>query len=140
MALFKMYDCEIGLTIRGVNYALDHVDNVSIEDPERTRLIRGANAGNKLGLDYKEGLKEAKTITTSVISIPKALHDLLKDVYNTRERLDFYCIARSDGSSKIAKNCVLSQSPKQLTLDDSAESLNTALILESFDVDEIHKS
>ncbi len=140
MALFKLYDCDVGLTIRGVNYDFEHVDSVTIEDPEKTRLIRGGNAGNKMGLDYKEGLKEAKSVTTSVISIPAALHDLLKDVYKTRERFDFYCVSRADGSSKIAKNCILAQSPKQLTLDDSAESLNTQLMFESFDIDEKHKT
>ena len=138
--VFKLYDCDCGVTIRGVNYDFVHVDNVSIEDPERTRLVRGANAGNKIGIEYKEGTKEAKTVTCTVIDIPLELHNLLKDVHAKAERLDFYAIARSDGSSKIAKNAVLSQEPKQLTLDDSAESLNTALIFESFDISEVKKS
>ena len=140
MAIFKMYDCDFSLTIRGVTYTFTEVESMQIEDPERTRLIRGSNASNRLGISYKEGLKEAKTLTLTVIGMPAEVHNLLKDVYNKRERVDANCISRVDGSSKIAKNAVLAQSPKQLTMDDSAESMNTALILESFDVDEVHKS
>ena len=137
---FKLYDCDVGVTLNGVNYDFEHIDSVTIEDPTRTRLIRGANAKNKVGLSYKEGLKEAKTITTSIISVDPALHALLVTAHANETRMDFYCIARSDGSHKIAKNCVLSQEPMQLTLDETPESLNTTLTFESFDVSEVHKS
>jgi len=140
MTLFKMYDCDFSLTIRGKTYTFTEVENMQIEDPERTRLIRGSNAGNRMGLVYKEGLKEAKTVTLTVIGIPLELHNLLKDVYDKKERVDCNCISRVDGSSKIAKNAILAQSPKQLQMDDSSESLNTALIFESYDVSEEHKS
>ncbi len=140
MTIFKMYDCDFGVTIRGTNYDFTHVENLQIEDPENTKLIRGANAGNKLGLAYKEGLKEAKKITLTVLGMPMAVHNLLKEVYESKERVDAYTVSRSDGSSKIAKNAILCQSPKQLSMSDSADSLNTALIFESFDVEEIHKA
>jgi hypothetical protein len=135
-----MYDCDFVVVIRGVTYQFTHVENFTMEDPERTRLIRGSNAGNKEGLAYKEGLKEAKTATLTVIGMPKAVHDLLKEVYDSKERVDAGAISRADGSSKMLKNAILAQSPKQLTMDDSAESLNTSLLFESFDVEEIHKS
>jgi hypothetical protein len=140
MTIFKMYDCDFGVTIGGVNYDFTHVENLQIEDPERTRLIRGSNAGNKEGLVYKEGLKEAKTITLTVIGMSVEVHNLLKAAYTNKTRVDCYCISRTDGSSKIGKNAILAQSPKQLSMDDSAESMNTALIFETFDVEEIHKS
>src|SRR6478752_3129480 len=140
MAPFKLYDCDLGLTIRGVNYYFDHVDNFTLEDNERTRLTRGSNAGNKFGISYREGIKDAKVITVTVIGMPVELHNLLKDVYAKGERLDVFCISRSDGANKTDKNAVLSQSPKQLTLDDTAESMNTALVFESYDVDEVLKS
>ena len=140
MASFKLYDCEIGFTIRGVNYSLDHVDSVTVDDPETTELVRGANAGNLIGLPYRQGLKEPKTITTSALALSMELHTLLKDVFKTQERIDFYCVSRVDGSSKIARNAVLGTSPKQLTLDDSPESLQVSLMVKSYDVDENHKS
>ncbi len=140
MAIFKMYNCDFGVTVGGVNYLFTHVENLQIEDPERTKLIRGANAGNKTGLAYKEGLKEAKTITLTVIGMEVAVHVVLKNAYAAGTRMDCFCIDRTDGSSKIAKNAVLSQSPKQLSMDDSAESLHTALIFESFDIEENHKT
>lgn len=140
MAIFKMYECDFSVTLSGVTYSFTHVESVQIEDPESTKLIRGANAGNKTGLSYKEGLKEAKKITLTVIDIPMAVHNLLKTAYSAQTRMDVNVISRADGSSKIAKNAVLSQSPKQLGMSDSADSLNTALIFESFDVEEVHKS
>jgi hypothetical protein len=140
MGVFKMYECDFGLTIEGVNYTFTHVENMQIEDPERTKLIRGSNAGNKLGLSYKEGLKEAKTITLTVLDIPSELHGLLKTAYAKQTRMDCWCVSRADGSSKIAKNAVLAQEPKQMQMDDSAESLNVALVFESFDVSEDLKS
>jgi hypothetical protein len=138
--IFKIYDCDFGVTLNGVNYDFEHVENLQIEDPERTRLVRGGNAGNKTGLVYKEGIKEAKTITVNVIGLSAELYGLLKTAYEARTRLDCFVVSRVDGSSKIAKNSILSQEPKQLTLDDSAESMNTALVFESFDISEVHKS
>lgn len=140
MSIFKLYDCDLGVTLNGVNYDFAHVVNLTIEDPEKTRLVRGANAGNKTGLIYKEGLKDAKTITATVIGMPVELHNLLKQAHSDQTRMDVYCVSRVDGSSKIAKNSVLSQEPKQLTLDESPDSLNTALMFESFDVSEVHKA
>ncbi len=140
MTIFKMYDCDFSLTIRGQTYTFTEVDNMQLEDPERTKLIRGANAGNKTGIAYKEGLKEAKILTLTVMGMPAELHTLLKDVYEKKERIDCNCISRVDGSGKIAKNAILSQSPKQLNMDDTPDSMHTALIFESFDVSEVHKS
>ncbi len=138
--IFKIYESDFGVTIDGVNYDFEHIQNLAIEDPERTKLIRGANAGNKTGLVYKEGIKDPKTITVTLIGISMDMHNLLKTAYADKTRLDCYCVSRVDGSSKIAKNAILSQEPKQLSVDDSAESMNTALVFESFDVTEIHKS
>jgi hypothetical protein len=135
-----MYDCDFVVVIRGVTYQFTHVENFTIEDPEMTTLVRGANASNKEGLAYKSGLKEPKVGKLVVIGMPQAVHDLLKDVYNTKERVDAGAISRTDGSSKMFKQAVLQNSPKQLTMDDSAESLNTELSFASYDVDEIHKS
>ncbi len=140
MATFKLYNCDVGITLEGVNYNIEHVDSVTVEDPQRVRLTRGANAGNKTGLIYREGTKEANTVTLTAPAIPLELFNLLKTAHGAETRMDVYVVSRSDGSSKIAKNAVLCQEPKQLSLDESAESLNVALIFESFDVTEVHKS
>lgn len=138
--IFKMYDCDFGVTLNGVNYLFTHVEDLQIDDPETTKLIRGSNAANKTGLVYREGLKEAKKVTLTVIGMTADVHNLLKQAYIDQTRMDCYCISRVDGSSKITKNAILSQSPKQMKMDDSAESMNTALMFESFDVDETHKT
>lgn len=138
--IFRLYDCDVGFQVEGQNYDFEHVDSVTIEDPESNKLIRGANASNKVGLAYKEGLKEPKRITYVLVGLSKEIHDLLVGVFEEQERVSTYVISRKDGSSRFAKNAVLAQLPHQLTLDDSAESLNVSLTFETFDLKTEHKS
>lgn len=135
-----MYDCDFSVTIRGVAYAFIHVASVSIDDPESTNLTRGANAGNKIGIAFTEGVAEPKRVTVPALDIPKEMFDLLKDVYKTKERVDFNCISRADGSSKIAKNSVLGTEPMQLTMDETPDSMQVSLIFVTFDLSEVHKT
>lgn len=136
---FKLYDCEFGVKINSVSYAFDHVDSITIEDPEFTRLTRGANARNLTGLVYKEGTKEPKRWTTTMIQMSLELKGVLDAAYKAQTRVDVYAIA-ADGSSKMAKNAILCQYPQQMTLDESPESMNVSLIFESFELSEVHKS
>jgi len=140
MSIFKIYDCDFGFTYNGVNYDFTHVYDFTLENPARTRLIRGANASNKTGLIYKEGIKDAKILNVTIIGVEMSIHNLLKTIYKNKDRVDFYCISRADGSSKIGKNAILSQEPLQLSVNESADSMNMALVFESYDVEEVHKS
>lgn len=138
--IFEIYDCDFGIKYNGVNYDFDHVMSLTVEDPESTKLVRGANGNNKLGLVYKEGIKDPKRVTVTIAGMSAALKGVLDQAFENRDRLDVYTISRTDGSSKIFKNSVLSQQPQQLTLDDSPDALNVALAFESFDMTETHKS
>lgn len=138
--IFKIYNCDFGIKLNGVNYDFEQVQDLQIEDPEMNKLIRGANAGNKLGLVYKEGTKDPKKITVTILGMTAALKDVLENCFSLQTRLDVFCIDRADGSSKIGQNAVLSTMPQQLTVDDSAESMNIKLEFETFDLSETHKS
>lgn len=138
--IFKLYDCDIGFKYDGVDYSFDHVAEVQIEDPERNRLTRGANAKDQIGLSYKDGLKDPKRVTVPILNMSAAIKAVFETIFKTQGRIDFYCISRSDGSSKWAKNALLSNNPQQLTLDESAESMNVSVEMETFELTEIHKS
>lgn len=138
--IFKMYDCDFGVKINGINYDFDHVDSLQIEDPQMTKIVRGANASNKIGLVYKEGVKEPKTMTVVILGMSAALVGVLTDAYENQTRVDAYCISRVDGSSKMATDAVLSQMPQQLSVDESAESMNVSLAFMSFNLKETHKA
>lgn len=138
--IFKIYNCDFGIKINGVDYEFEHVAELQIEDPERNRLTRGTNAKNKIGLSYKDGLKDPKRWTIPILNMSAALKGVLDSAYENQTRLDVYCIDRTDGSSKMAKNAVLSNKVQQLTLDETAESMNVSLEFETFDSSEIHKS
>lgn len=138
--IFKIYDCDFGIKYNGVNYDFENVDNMQIENPENTKLIRGANGTNLIGLPYKEGLKEGKKVTVTIKGMSAALKAVLDTAYANKDRMDVFCISRSDGSSKIGKNAILANQPVQLTIDENPDSMNVALIFETFDLSEVHKS
>lgn len=138
--IFKLYDCDVGIKVEGVSYEYDHVAQVVVEDPERNRLTRGNNAKNKDGLVYKDGLKDPKRWTMPVMSLTAAMVELLNNCFENQTRLEVFAISRKDGSSKMAKKAILSNRPMQLTLDDTAESMQVSLEFESFDLSEVHKS
>ena len=138
---FKLYDNDFGIKINGLSYEFNQVDSLTIEDPEFTRLTRGANALNKEGLVYKEGSKDPKTITVTIMAMSQELKAVLDEAYLNKTRIEaVYCISRIDGSSKMAKNAILCQQPQQLNVDETPESMNVALIFQSFDLTETHKS
>lgn len=138
--IFKVYNSDFGVKVNGVNYDFDHVDSLVIEDPESTKLTRGANAGNKMGLVYKEGVKDPKRWTVKILGMSTEIKQMLDACYVNQTRVDVYCIDRGDGSSKMGRNAVLAQQPQQLTVDETPESLAVDLIFETFDPVEIFKS
>lgn len=138
--IFKMYNCDFGLKIDGQSYDFEHVSELQIEDPERNRLTRGTNAKNKLGLVYKDGLKEPKRWTIPILAMSAELKAVMDSCFESQTRIEVYCIDRTDGSSKMAKNAILSNKPQQLTLDESPDSMNVSLEFETFDSSENHKS
>jgi hypothetical protein len=138
--IFKLYDCDLGIKINGTSYSFEHVASVQVEDPERNKLTRGANVGNKLGLAYKEGATEPKRWTIPIMNMSAALKEVLDGAFDAQTRLDVYCISRTDGSSKMAKNAILANRPQQLNLDETAESMQVSLEFETFDSSEVHKA
>lgn len=138
--IFKIYDCDFGIKYNGSSYDFEHVDSVQIEDNERNKLTRGSNSKNTIGLVYKEGLKDPKRWTIPILNMTPELKDVLDAIFNSRGRCDVYCINREDGSSKMAKNAVLANKPQQLSIDDSAESMQVSLEFETFESSEVHKS
>lgn len=138
--IFKLYDCDAGIKINGISYDFDHVTSVAIEDPETNKLTRGANAKNTRGLVYKEGLKEPKSLTMTIMDMSPELKLVLDDAFKKQTRCEAFVISRTDGSSKMAKNAILCQVAQQLTLDDTADSMNVTLRFESFEMTEVMKS
>lgn len=138
--IFKIYESDFGIKYNGVNYDFTHVTSLVIDDPTSTKLVRGANSGNKLGLAYSEGLKDAKKVTVTIIGMTLDLKTILDQAFANQDRLDAYCVSRVDGSSKIAKNAVLSKQPQQVNIDEGPESMNVILDFESFDLVETMKS
>ncbi len=138
--IFKIYNCDFGIKIDGVSYDFTHVKSLLIDDPEMNKLTRGSNAKNKVGLSYKEGLKDPKKWSIPIIEMSPELKDVLDGAFDDQTRLEVYCIDRATGSSKMAKNAILSQKPQQLNIDETPESMEVKLDFETFDSSEVHKA
>lgn len=138
--IFKIYDCDFGIKINGQTYDFEHVSELQIEDPEMNKLTRGSNAGDSIGLTYKEGLREPKRWTIPIMNMSPALKGVLDSAFDKQTRLEVYCISRNDGSSKMARSAILVNKPQQLAIDDTAESMNVSLQFETYDSSEVHKS
>lgn len=139
--IFKLYDCDVGITYKGINYDFDHVDAVTVSDPKFKRITRGSNGNSKTGIVYVEGIKEPDEITCPIMNMSPELKAILDAAFKAEERIDFYCVSRKDGSSKMAKNAILCQKPQQLNVDgESPESLQVILTMQSFDTTETYKS
>ncbi len=138
--IFKIYNCDFGVKVSGTSYDFTDVAELQVEDPEKNKLTRGGNAKNKTGLAYKEGVKEPKKWTVPILNMSANLKDVLDGCFDNQTRVDVYAIDRTDGSSKIAKQAVLSNRPQQLKLDDSPDSMHVSLEFETFDSSEVHKS
>lgn len=138
--IFRLENCDFGFKRNGVTYEFEHVADVQIEDNERNRLTRGANAKNKTGLVYRDGLKDPKRWIIPILNMSAELKAVLDEVYENQERVDIFAIDRKDGSSKMAKGAILSNRPQQLTIDETPESIQVSLEFETFDSSEVHKS
>jgi hypothetical protein len=138
--IFKIYNCDFGVKINGVPYDFEDVNELTIEDPEKNRLTRGSNAKNKLGLAYKEGVKDPKKWTIPILNMSIDLKEVLDAAFEAQTRMEVYCIDRTDGSSKMAKQALLSNKPQQLSITDQPDSMNVSLEFETFDSSEVHKT
>lgn len=137
---FKLYNCDLGIKLNGQRYDFDHVNSLEIEDNERNRLTRGANARNTTGLAYKDGLREPKRWTIPIMAMSVELKAAFDLAFNAQTRMEVFCIDRTDGSSKMLKEAILSNKPQQLTLDETPDSLAVSLEFEGFASEENHKS
>jgi len=136
---FKIYNCDFGIKVNGQTYDFTDVAELQIEDAVRNRLTRGANATNRVGLTYRDGLKEPTRWTIPIMDMSAALKAVLDNCYSKQIRIEAFCIDRESGAKKIAKQAILSNKPQQLTLDDSPESLQVSLEIETFDSSETYK-
>jgi len=131
--MLQIFNCDFGVKIDGVPYEFDHVAEVQIENPEKTRLTRGANGKSKVGLRFKEGLSQPKMIRIPILGMTVELKGVLDKAYNDQQRLEVYFIDRKTGSSGIGKNAVLTNQPIQLSMGETEENLRVALEFETFD-------
>ena len=136
--IFKPTDCDVGFTYSGVNYEFE-ADQVVIEDPETKGLVRGANSKNITGLVFTEGMKTPKTVTATVMNVPGSLFAILESIYANDERIDFYIVDRKTGSSRICKESLLTQVPRQLTVGEGADAFNVEVKLNTFQISDKHK-
>lgn len=137
---FKMHNCDFGFVYDSTTYEFDHVESVVVEDPEVVTLIRGSNVKNKEGIVITQGTKDPKVVTITLIGISKTLFDLFQTVFEAKDRCEAYAIDRTDGSSRLFKQSILSKRPRQMSIAEDPENLNVVIELHTYDIQEVHKA
>lgn len=134
---FVITDADVGFTLNGTNYTFEHIDNVTIDDPQLKHLTRGANASSKSGLMYTEGQSSPKVLTFTLKGASVAHLNLLKDHYAEQsedERIDFWVIDRKTGSIMSAKDAILQKEPRQASISEGEDNLNIDVMIETFNL------
>lgn len=137
---FKMTNCDFGWNYNDVKYDFDHVESVTIEDPEMVTLVRGSNKKNKEGIVITQGGKDPKVVTVVLIGISKTLFDAFKACWDAQARSECWIVDRSDGSARFVKQAIISKQPRQLSIGEDPDNLNVTVEFHSFDIQEDHKS
>ncbi|MDR0676306.1 MAG: hypothetical protein LBF97_04630 [Elusimicrobiota bacterium] len=133
---FAIYRCDFGFKRNGVDYRFPYVDSDTVDDPQLTHIIRGANSSDDTGIVYSEGNTQPKTRTVILKAIPISVFNMLVEIFRNKERIDYYAIDRVDGSSRISKNAIIQREPRQLANGEDADNINVELIFESFVIEE----
>lgn len=128
----KLYDCDLGVVLNGVNYTIPHVDEVRYTDPEMKQLTRGANSDDSAGITYITGRKDPKTIEVDSLQIPVELASAFNTAYENETRMEVYAISRRTGSSVKGKQAILVQPPLQASINESPDSLVVTLQFNTF--------
>lgn len=134
--MFQIWNCDGGITYKGVNYDFPDLDSVSYTFNLKKHLIRGANAKNKKGIIQHEGGKTPDTAEYNVVDCSDELYELLKKIYDNDERIDAYFVDRNTGKYVIYKDALIRDVPRQTTISEDDTSHSFILAVESFNVTE----
>ncbi len=136
MSVLKTIEaCECGIILNGVDYKFIGVNTITVDDPETTGLIRGADAKDTVGLSYTEGLDQPKTMTVNLRNIPLDLSNALKAARRAKTRMDFYCIERASLESTTLKDAIIQKDPLQLEISNTPDSLAMDLVFSGFNLE-----
>ena len=134
--MFQIWNCEGGITYKGVNYNFRDLDSVTYTYNLKKHLIRGANAQNKKGIISHEGGKTAEVAEYNVVDCSKELYRLIQQIYEKDERIDAYFIDRNTGEYIIYKDALIRDKPRQTNIAEDDTSHSFVLAVESFNVTE----
>ncbi len=133
---FQISEGDAGFSLGDGNYTFTDVDTIQYTYNEKNHLTRGASGQNRVGVDYKEGLKTPDTAEIRITDCSVAIYKLLLQVFKDRSRINVWFIDRTTGEGYTYKNCVVRDKPRQTEIAEGAESIAFMLAVESFDVSE----
>uniref|UniRef100_A0AAU8AUZ1 Tail tube protein n=1 Tax=Dulem virus 29 TaxID=3145747 RepID=A0AAU8AUZ1_9CAUD len=131
----QLWRSKNGVNINSQNYDFEHVDRVSVDDPVRKHLTRGANSKSKTGLPYLENSKQAKTINMEVLDLSKEMRDMLNNCYENEDRIGVYCVDTATGESYNGNNCLVTGLVWQPVVSSEEETYNVTLSFETYDLE-----
>lgn len=129
--------CDAYFSRGGVDYSLTgFIDTTALDDPEEKQLTRGAFAGNKTGLIYTSGIKDAKTITVRLVGLSAEYANMLNDMYEKEERTDFKIVDRKTGRRATFEDAIIGKRVVQENMGgDGDEEMAANLVLRTYRVE-----
>jgi hypothetical protein len=134
--MFQISKGDAGFSLNDSNYTFSDVDILNFTYSAKNHLTRGASGQNRIGIDYKEGLKTPDVLEIKVVDCSVAIYKLLLDCFNNRTRINAWFLQRNTGEGYTYKNALVRDKPRQTEISETAESLSFMLAVESFDVSE----
>ena len=129
----QLWASKNGVRINGQNYEFTDCDSVTINDPRRVHLTRGANSTNKRGFPYMENAKQATTINFATVALGGELVELLNKCYENRTRIGAYAVDTATGESITTDAAILTHKVQQTTVAEGEETYNYDVELECYD-------
>ena len=131
--MLRIYTCKVGLQIDGQNYYFDDINSVSVEDPLRKHLTRGANSQNKTGLAYQEGSRQPCVVTFNAVGVSAELASLITSCFKNERRVSGFAIDDMSGENYTFRKALVTRAANQANVSDGEDTYDMAIELESFD-------
>lgn len=132
--MFQVSLGDAGFSFNSVNYNFSDFDTIDYTYNKKNRLTRGANATNKEGIVYSEGLKVADIAQVKVVDCSIAIYNLLLSIYENKDRINFWFIDRKTGEGYTMKSSIITDKPRQTQISETEDSIGFMFNVESYDM------
>lgn len=132
--LFQISEGDCGFTYKNKNYDFSDFDSIKYTYTQKNNLTRGANGQNKVGIAYKEDLKNPDIAEALIVDCSPEIYSLLNKIKEKQERISFWFVDRKTGEGLTYKNAIIADQPLQPEIGEGADKISFMLKVLSYDL------